>query len=201
MKKIYTVILAAGFSSRLGFNKLILKIDGKTVIRKAVEPFIASGCRKIFIITGFEENKIRHALHGFSVEYINNQHYSEGMSSSIKAALPFIKDGEGVFFHLGDKPLIEKGVVMQMKSAFERSNKAILVPVYNGMKGHPVLMNIVPYIKEIETLTGEKGLREIIERHPEDTLHVQGTEGNILDIDTVEDVELLRKRGYHIEEG
>lgn len=200
MRKIYTVILAAGFSSRLGFNKLTLKIDGKKVIRRVVEPFISSGSRKIFVITGFEESKIRHALHSFSVEYIYNERYSEGMSTSIKVALPFIKDGEGVFFHLGDKPLIEKGIIIQMARIFEKNNKSIVVPVYNGMRGHPVLINIIPYVREIEKLTGEAGLKKIIEQHPEDTLYIQGEEGNVLDIDTLEDIELLRKRGYTIEE-
>jgi len=200
MKKIYTVILAAGFSSRLGFNKLTLKIDGKSVIRRAVEPFIATPSRKVFVVTGFEEDKIRHALHGFSVEYIHNRQYPKGMSTSIKAALSFIQDGDGIFFHLGDKPFIEKRLVMEMVRIFEKRKPSIVVPVHNGMKGHPVLIRIAPYIREIERLTGESGLREIIERHPEDIMHIQGIEGNILDIDTSEDISLLRKRGYHIEE-
>jgi CTP:molybdopterin cytidylyltransferase MocA len=69
------------------------------------------------------------------------------------------------------------------------------------MKGHPVLMRCGPYREEIELLGGDKGLREVIEKHSKDVLFIEGDEGILFDIDTEEDLEVLRRRGYRIEKG
>jgi CTP:molybdopterin cytidylyltransferase MocA len=54
---------------------------------------------------------------------------------------------------------------------------------------------------EMGFLKGDKGLREIIEKHAEDVIFIKGNEGSLFDIDTIEDVECLKERGYIIEKG
>ncbi|MCX5818177.1 MAG: nucleotidyltransferase family protein [Proteobacteria bacterium] len=215
MEKIYAVILAAGTSSRLGFNKLTLKINGQSVIEMAAEPFFQKGIEKIHVVTNPENGPVKKALEtpfifplqpsAFSLQpftFIPNPHFQEGMSSSIKAVTPFIQDADAVFFQLGDKPFIKKEMVEQMIELYvsrEKNLFDIIVPVYRGKKGHPVLMNIKPYIKEIQNLEGDKGLREIIDNHSGSVLFIEGDEGNIFDIDTEGEIHTLRERGYVIE--
>jgi molybdenum cofactor cytidylyltransferase len=201
MGKIYTVILAAGISSRLGFNKLTLKIDGQTVIRRSIVPFLTGGIDRVFVVTGPEEDSIKKELEGFTLKFIENPYYMEGISTSIKAALPFISDADGVFFHLGDKPFVKQETINLMLGLYQNGNVNMAVPLYNDIKGHPVLIGISPYIEEMRLLKGDKGLREIIEKHLEDVLFVEGDEGNVFDIDNIEDVNILKERGYKIEEG
>jgi molybdenum cofactor cytidylyltransferase len=217
MEKIYAVILAAGTSSRLGFNKLTLKIDGQSVIQMAAGPFFQKGIEKIHVVTNPENGPVKKALQtpfpfplsppdriirGRAFTFIPNPHFQEGMSSSIKAVTPFIKDADAVFFQLGDKPFIRKEVVEQMIELYVNREKNlfdIIVPVYRGKKGHPVLMDIKPYIKEMQNLEGDKGLREIIDNHSGSVLFIEGDEGNIFDIDTEGEIHTLRERGYVIE--
>ena len=201
MKRFSAVILAAGVSKRLGFNKLTLKINGESVIRKAVLPFISAGIGKVFIVTGIQSQEIREELTGYAVEFIENKDCALGMSTSVKASLPFITDEEGVFFHLGDKPFLEKEMIYRMIDIYRENREKIIVPVFNGEKGHPVLMDVGLYSEEIKSLEGDKGLREIIEKHTEDVIFIKGNEGSLFDIDTIEDVERLKERGYIIEKG
>jgi molybdenum cofactor cytidylyltransferase len=201
MKRFSAVILAAGVSKRLGFNKLTLKMNGETVIRQAVLPFISAGLGKVFIVTGVHSKGIREELTGYTLEFIENKDYSLGMSTSVKASLPFIADEEGVFFHLGDKPFLEKEILYRMIDIYREDRKKIIVPVFNGEKGHPVLMDVGLYSTEIRSLEGDKGLREIIEKHAGDVIFIKGNEGSLFDIDTIEDVERLKERGYIIEKG
>ncbi len=208
MKRIYAVILAAGTSSRLGRNKLMLAVNGQPVIRSAVEPFLQECIKRIFIITNPENKAVRSALeapftiHNSPFTFISNERYREGMSSSVKAALPYIEDADAVFFHLGDKPFIRKETVKTMKNLLFGSDNEIInvvVPVYKGRKGHPVLMRVKPYLDEMRLLEGDKGLREIIEKHSENVLLIEGEEGNIFDIDTEKEINILRERGFIIE--
>jgi molybdenum cofactor cytidylyltransferase len=203
MKRLYAVILAAGSSRRLGTNKLTIRIDGEPVVRRSVTPFLVDGIEKVFVVAAsakvgaIEEALLDLAPH---VQIIDNPHHAEGMSSSVKAALPLIEGADGVFFHLGDKPFVKREQVMLMIERYAREAVALLIPRYNGRKGHPVLMNVKPYLHEMRRLEGDKGLREIIEKHAGDVVFCDGDEGNIFDIDTVEEIETLKRRGYRIEE-
>jgi molybdenum cofactor cytidylyltransferase len=207
MQKIYTVILAAGTSSRLGFNKLTVKIDDQSVISRTVECFCIEGIEKIFIVTNPESLEIKKELEDFSLSpsislvLVNNPDYKDGMSSSVKAVLPFIEDAAGVFFHLGDKPFIKREIIRSMLDMYLKEDIRMLIPEYNSKKGHPVMVKIKTYIEEMKTLTGDRGLREIIDKHMEDVVFIKGDEGSIFDIDTIETINLLKERGYRIEKG
>jgi molybdenum cofactor cytidylyltransferase len=201
MKKFCAVLLAAGVSKRLGFNKLTLKINGESVIRKATLPFISAGIEKVFVVTGIQSEDIQRELAGYDVEFIQNKDYALGMSTSVRASLPFVENTKGVFFHLGDKPFIEKGILYHMIDTYQKNRKKIIVPLFKGKKGHPVLMDASAYGTEIESLTGDKGLREIIEKHREDVIFIEGDEGSLFDVDTVEDIASLKEKGYTIEKG
>jgi molybdenum cofactor cytidylyltransferase len=205
MKRIYVVILAAGTSSRLGFNKLAVRIDGKPVISRSVEPFCLDGVDKIFVVVnpGHEdiERDLEQAVRSSQVIFIRNVNYKQGMSSSVKAAVPFIEDGDAVFFHLGDKPFVKRELVSYMLDLYLKDRSPIIIPEYRGQKGHPVLMHIGPHLEEMRSLRGDRGLREIVDKHKEDVVFIKGDEGTVFDIDTVEALNILKKRGYRVEKG
>lgn len=205
MKKIYVVILAAGTSSRLGFNKLAVRIDDKPVIGRAVEPFCLEGIDKIFVVANPDhediERDLEQAVCSSQIIFIRNANYRQGMSSSVKAALPFIEDGDGVFFHLGDKPFVKRELVIRMLDLYLKGDSPIIIPEYRGEKGHPVLMHVGPHLDEMRSLQGDRGLREIVDKHRGDVVFIEGDEGIIFDIDTVEAINILKKRGYRVEKG
>ncbi len=201
-EKIYAVILASGISRRLGTNKLTLKIDGESVIRRAVTPFLFEGVERIFVVAGIHGERLRQEFADISnIEFVDNLRYEEGMSSSVKAVLPRIGGADGVFFHLGDKPFLGRDLVKVMLARYQAGDGNIILPVYNSKKGHPVLMNIIPYLQELRDLTGDKGLREVIEKHRADVVFMDGDEGCLFDIDTPDDIDTLKRRRYRVEEG
>lgn len=199
MKEICSVILAAGSSRRLGFNKLTLKIDSEAVIVRSVRPFVEAGLGDVVVVAGPRVSEITRRLCGLSLTVVHNEDHRSGMSSSIKAALPWIRGAQAVFFHLGDKPFIKKGLLEGMVEAYGATGKPIIVPVCNGRKGHPVLMRVAPYIEEMKRLEGDKGLREVIEKHKEDVLFIEADDGVLVDIDTDDDVRDLERKGYGVE--
>lgn len=202
MTGIYSVILAAGSSKRLGFNKLTLRIDSEPVIRRTATPFVEAGLGgEVIVVAGSDVAPVAEALSGLNVRVVRNEDHHQGMSSSIRAVLPWISDATAVFFHLGDKPFVRKEFLIAMVERYRDTGKGIIVPVHGGMKGHPVLMTHGPYREEMGLLDGDKGLREVIEKHRADVLFIEGDEGVLFDIDTGEDLEILRQRGHRVEKG
>ena len=200
MLKSSAVILAAGASRRLGYNKLCLRVDGEAVIRKTVRFFLEAEVGEVAVVTGFERERIEHELAGLPVSFFHNERHEDGMSASIKAALPILSRSDRVFFHLGDKPFVEGDIIDGVTAAYETGRYSIIVPVHEGIKGHPVLVNMRRHLRAVRMIKGEGGLRDFIEAHRPDVYFLEAGIGAILDLDTEEDVKSLRRRGYAIEE-
>jgi molybdenum cofactor cytidylyltransferase len=194
------IILAAGNSSRLGFNKLTITIDGETVIRRSVRPFIAEGIHEVIVVTGHYHQSIKKELEGLGVNLINNPHYKEGMSTSVKAAMPFLEGADVLLFHLGDKPFIAPNSISAILNKYKEGKARIIAPLYEGKTGHPVLIDASLLREEIEMLHGDSGLREVIEKYRRDVVFIEGNDGSLFDIDTIQAIDQLRKRGYRVEE-
>lgn len=200
MINIIAVILAAGTSSRLGFNKLTVTIDGESVIRKSVRPFILEDIHRVMVVTGNNRQDIEKELEGLGVFFIHNPHFQEGMSSSVKASIPFIKDADAAIFHLGDKPLITSHDVLAAIETYKTCNARIVAPFFQGKMGHPVMIDTALLCNHSGMLHGDSGLREVIEKYREDVVFIEGSVGNLFDIDTAQAITQLRERGFRVEE-
>jgi molybdenum cofactor cytidylyltransferase len=200
MKRIFAIILAAGSSSRLGFNKLIITIDGESVIRRSVKPFIMEDILKVIVVTGNDPRVIEKEMEDLTVTLIHNPNYKDGMSVSVKAAMPLLEDADAVLFHLGDKPLINSRDVSAIIDTFISGKAGIVAPLFNGMMGHPVMIDTTLLRSNAGMLQGDSGLREVIEKHRKDVVFIEGNDGNLFDIDTIQAIDQLRERGYRVEE-
>jgi molybdenum cofactor cytidylyltransferase len=201
IKSIDTVILAAGSSRRLGFNKLFLSVNGEPVLTRTLRTFLDLRIGTIFVVTGFERERIERLLKDAPVVLVHNSSFEQGMSTSVRAVLPFIDTGHALFLHLGDKPFVKGETLQRMTESFAKGTHPIILPVYQGQKGHPALIDVTKYVEEMRALEGDTALRPIIERHSQDILYVEGDEGILIDLDTDEDIDFLRRRGYTIEKG
>ena len=201
MESICTIILAAGASKRLGFNKLCIRVNGEAVVRRTVRLFMEAGTGEIVVVTGFEREKVEHELKGLPVTFVHNEHHEDGMSASIRAALPVIRHADLALFHLGDKPFVEPEAIGRVMRAYEAGGSSIIVPVHEGIKGHPVLVDMRQHSRAVAAVEGEGGLRDVIAAAGGQVRFVEGGEGSLLDLDTGEDIAYLEGRGYTIEKG
>jgi molybdenum cofactor cytidylyltransferase len=160
--RITTIILAAGASRRLGFNKLCVRLNGEAVIRRTVRLFMETQASRIVVVTGFEKERVERELAGLPVIFAHNERHEEGMSGSIRAALPEISASDLAFFHLGDKPFFDPGIIDRMIKMYETEKYPIIISVHNGIKGHPVLVDVGKHLPAIAAVEGEGGLREVV---------------------------------------
>jgi molybdenum cofactor cytidylyltransferase len=77
MMRISGIVLAAGKSSRVGQNKLLLPFKNHTVLEEVLFQLSRSQVEDVLVITGFERNRIEELLAG-----INNN-----TSTTIKSRL------------------------------------------------------------------------------------------------------------------
>jgi len=185
----------------MGFNKLCIRVNGEAMVRRTTRLFIEAGAGDITVVTGFERERVEEELSGLPVKFVHNRRHEEGMSASIKAALPVVAGSDLVLFHLGDKPFVALGVIRGVMEAGRAGEGSIVVPVHRGIPGHPVLIDMRRHGDAVHAVEGPGGLRDVIGAAGADVRFIEGGEGAILDLDTEEDVANLERRGYRVEKG
>jgi molybdenum cofactor cytidylyltransferase len=185
---IWAMILAAGESKRMGKPKLLLPVGEKTMIETVIDRVIQSRAEKILVILGSNREKIEKKIGNLPLEIAVNPDFKEGMLSSVQHgfhALP--EDARAVLIFLGDQPSIPADVIDRVIDAFRETGKGIVLPVYKGERGHPVLIDM-KYRHDVKNLNPEVGLRELVYGRPEDILEVEVDNAGIMrDINDIED--------------
>ncbi len=188
MTEIWAIVLAAGESSRMGSPKMLLPFKGKTIIENVIDKITASDVNNIVVVLGSDYKQIIRVVKKMPVKHCYNESYKSGMLSSVKCGFNFLPDGfSAAMVFPGDQPSPDTGVINLMIKAYLGSGNGIVLPVFRGRRGHPVLVDR-RYRAEIEKLNPEEGLRSLAGKFSEDVLEVITNSGSILkDIDTPED--------------
>ena len=187
---ISALILAAGASRRMGSPKALLSIGETTFLRHIVETLAAAGITDVVVVLGADIEKIKPTLGWFDGAIVENADWEKGQLSSIAAGMEILlrKKVEGVILWPVDHPLIGPDLIVDMVEAFERSGRKIVLPVFKGRRGHPVLFSseMFPSLMSASLLLGAK---EVVRRHPEEIEEVStSTEGILRNIDTPDDL-------------
>ncbi len=174
------IILAAGFSKRAKAFKMTLDIGGKTLIENCIEGMYHA-CSRIIVVGGYRFENILPIVDKYpKAELILNENYKDGMYSSVKKGLEYIR-GERFFLIPGDYPAVHMDVYESMLA----TDGEIVIPTCKGEKGHPVLMKSY-LIKEIFQNSTCLSLRDFIDTKGFRTIEVQDR-GILMDVDTMED--------------
>ncbi|MGE0103378.1 MAG: NTP transferase domain-containing protein [Blastocatellales bacterium] len=189
------ILLAAGESTRMdGGFKPLLKWGRRTVIGECINQMRNSQLADIFVVLGHRESEIRPALIGQGVQYAINEDYRKGMLTSVKTGLAMLTTNSDAFLvALVDQPGVSSKIIDSLIEAYAESSKGIIVPTFEGHRGHPVIIDS-KYIDDILQLDDEApgGLRAFIEARENDVQTVEVPSRAILeDIDTPGDYERL----------
>jgi molybdenum cofactor cytidylyltransferase len=184
---ISAILLAAGESNRMGQPKQLMPFDQITIVERTIDNLLNSAVSETILVLGYKDEEIRKTIAGKPIKIAINPDYQQGMSTSIIAGLKQVdKKAQAVIIALGDQPFVNSQTITSLVEAFIANNRGILIPVYQGRRGNPIIFAI-KYKSELLNLKGDVGGREIIKRHPDDVLEVAvNCEGVLLDIDTME---------------
>jgi xanthine dehydrogenase accessory factor len=185
------VVLAAGLSRRMGRNKLIAEVGGRSLVRHAVEAALAGGLDPVMVVTGHQAQEIENSLAGLPVGFVHNPDFAEGLSTSLKRGIESLPaDCAGAMVLLGDMPGVSPELVGRVRAAFEPAKgRNICVATAEGERGHPALWGR-QFFPELMRLSGDMGARGLMAAHADNIVEVvAGDAGPLTDIDTPEALE------------
>ena len=187
--RLATIILAAGQSKRMGsINKLLMRIEGRPMIQRVVDVAIEAASTDIYVVTGFERERIESRLREYSVNFVHNESFREGMGTTIAEGVKAISDQvfDGVMILLGDLPYLRADTVIAVAESFaEHDGRKIVIPTYDGDPGHPVVFPKA-FFNELTHLSGDRGAREACTRHQSSVTRLEVEDpGGTRDLDTL----------------
>lgn len=189
------IVLAGGFSLRMGRFKPLLPLGDRCVIERVVHLFQHTGIEDILVVVGHRGDEIRRAVARLNVVCVENPDFAEGMLTSVRAGIRALSERCRAFFiHPADIPMVRRQTVKRLADAGEASSAAVLYPTFNGRRGHPTLIRsrLGPQILK---WPGAGGLRCFLQGHDDESLELPvADEAVLLDLDTAGDYSRMLAR-------
>ncbi len=187
--KIAAIVLAAGRSSRMGRNKLLLDWNGKPIVAHVLDKLAGIGFAETVVVTGHQAGKVKSALGDRTdLKIIEARDHATGMAASLKAGLNALSpSSDAALVILGDMPQISADLLRRLVSAYQPlEGRAIVLPAADGKRGNPVLFDR-RFFAEMLQLEGDVGARHIIGSNAELVAEVTAPAHEIfIDVDTPE---------------
>jgi molybdenum cofactor cytidylyltransferase len=182
------LVLAAGESKRMKQQKLLMDYHGESFIKNIVRKASTSEVDYTLVVLGSHSKEVYEEIQSYRVDSVYNPLFKEGMLSSIQCGFNSIpKKVDAVIVLLGDQPMVETELINQLVNRYRKTREKIIIPVYQGERGHPVLID-VRLKDEIFSLDPGKGLRELMYSHLDEVYELEVDSPNILkDIDNIDD--------------
>jgi molybdenum cofactor cytidylyltransferase len=189
------VILSGGASRRMGTPKALLPYRDGTFLEHLLKitdhPRIA--WRRV--VLGADAGAIVAGTEFRADEVVINKNWEAGQLSSIQAGVRSLPGGTaGMLLFLIDHPLISRELVGELAQRFYLSGKAIVLPVYKGRRGHPVIFASRLY-EELLSAPLETGARAVVWAHGEEVCEMETSEeGCVLNLNDPDALAKAQKR-------
>jgi molybdenum cofactor cytidylyltransferase len=181
------VILSGGASSRMGSPKALLPYQRRPFLEHLLDVTTQPEIGVRRVVLGANAEPIAKAVNLKADEIVINHEWEKGQLSSIQAALQSLPGAtDGMLLCLIDHPLVSSPLVRELIETFYKSQKAIVLPVYQGRRGHPVIFSATLY-EELIHAPVETGARAVVWAHSRDVAEVStNEEGCVLNLNDPE---------------
>jgi molybdenum cofactor cytidylyltransferase len=200
MAEVAGIVLAAGTSSRMGRNKLLLEVDTppygfEPLVRRAVRTALAAGLQPVIVVLGHEADRVAAALGGLPCRPVVNARFAEGQSTSLQAGIgeaAALKAPAAVVL-LADMPLVTAAMVEGVCERQRETGAPLVVSRYGDVDAPPTLYTAGLY-PEVLALTGARCGKQVVRRHRDEAAWVPWPEEALRDVDVAEDYQQVRAR-------
>ena len=193
------IIPAAGSGSRFGgpLHKLAQPFDDDTVLGTTVRHAIESQLPVVVVTTAALAPLLAPLLATRDVVVLSDAEAARGMGATIAAGVAERSGAPGWLVLPGDMPLVRPDTLLAVATALEQH--PVAYAQHKGRRGHPVAFAAELY-SELIQLSGDDGARRVMLRYPAHGQEVPDA-GVLQDVDTVMDLERLRKMAQPVAPG
>ncbi|HUM11329.1 MAG TPA: nucleotidyltransferase family protein [Myxococcaceae bacterium] len=188
------VVLAAGTSSRMGRNKLLMELGGESVLRRAVLTAADAGLDPVLVVLGHQSDRARAELEGLRCQVVLNPQFQEGIHSSLRSGIHAVPEScTAAVVLLADMPLVDAGMIRTLVERYRTDRAPLVVSDYEGVDAPPIVYDrrLFP---ELRALEGEGCGKRVVKRHTAEAIRVRWPARALTDLDLPGDLERVREQ-------
>ena len=160
------VVLAAGGGRRYGMPKALVEHEGSLLVERAVRTARAA-CDVVLVVLGAQAVDVWRTADLTGATVLANADWETGMASSLRTGLDGLRGWPGrvdaALVLLVDIPGMTPAALERL--AGHAAPDALVVPTYDGVRGHPVLLGREHWAGVAATATGDEGARRYLAAH------------------------------------
>jgi molybdenum cofactor cytidylyltransferase len=186
------IILASGFSKRMGYEKLLIKIENIPIIERVIKAALSSLLDEIILV--YQNDILKKLSNKYNIISVYNEKAFEGISASVKKGIEKADDKtDGFLFIMGDMPFLDFYIIDDILNSHIQYPYDIIVPLYNKKRGNPVLFPSI-FKENLLKIKGDTGGLSVILENKDKVRYIGFNNENIgFDIDTNENLEKANK--------
>lgn len=190
--KVAAVVLAAGSSTRMGRNKLLLDLGGETIVRRAVRAAVGAGVDQVVVVLGHEEPRVRAELAGLPCTPVVNPDHAEGAGTSVRTGVRQVAaEADAVVVVLADMPFVTATMIATLVERHQATGAPLVVSHYGDVQAPPTLYARALFV-ELLSIPGERCAKQVVRRHEQEAVVVAWPVDALRDIDVPEDYDGAR---------
>lgn len=192
--RIAGVLLAAGSSSRMGGpNKLLLALEGESLVRRAAKRALAAGLDPVIVVLGHDADRVRNELAGLAVIPVVNPHPERGVNGSLRTGIAAVpEDAAAAIVLLADMPFVTAQMIRAVAARFRESRAPLVISDYGGFQAPPTLYGRSLFAEALALDDGEGGGKAVVARNLARAEAVSWPRERLRDLDRPEDWDGLR---------
>lgn len=171
--RVAAAVLAAGASTRMGRNKLLLELNGETVVRRAARTALAAGLEPVVVVTGHAREAVERQLRGLGCRSVFNREHPAGTHTSVAAGIGAVgPDCEAAVVILADMPFVTPAMLRSLVDRYRESRPPLVASRYGGSVNAPPILYDRSLFGELRRLDARCG-RGVVRRHLRRAIEVE----------------------------
>lgn len=190
--RIGAIVLAAGASTRMGSNKLLLPVEGEAMVHRTVRRVRDAGCDPIVVVTGHDAERVRAALAPLEVSFAQSPDPTGPTSGSLHAGLRALPaDVTATLVMLADMVEVTTPMLRALVEGVALGAEPLGVSRYGDVLAPPLVFTRALW-PELLAWHGEGCGKAVVRAHEAEARMHDWPIESLLDVDTPEDYDAVR---------